>query len=86
MWGMETNKIAKGFIVTKRDDKRKLRILKRTVKRDGNKHRRNAFKLQMGKNPEEAHLAEEDLGGSESKTLNALDRPVGMLNEGHVKT
>jgi hypothetical protein len=31
----------------------------------------------MEKNPEEAHLAEEDLGGSESKGLNALDRPVG---------
>ncbi|HEV3237686.1 MAG TPA: hypothetical protein VGZ25_11900 [Gemmataceae bacterium] len=68
---------AEDVIVTQRDDKRKLRILKRTVKRDGNKHRRNALKRQMEKNPEEAHLAEEDLGGSESKGLNALDRPVG---------
>jgi hypothetical protein len=47
------------------------------VKRDGNKHCRNALKRQLAHSPEEAHLAEEDLGGSESKGLNALDRLVG---------
>ena len=61
--------------VTRRDDKRQLRNLKRTVKRSGNKHRRNALKRQLRENPEEAHRAEEDFGGDESKNMNALDRP-----------
>jgi hypothetical protein len=59
-----------------KDDKRKLRNLKRAVKRDGNKHRRNALKRQLQQSPEEAHLASEDLGGSASRNLNGLDRPV----------
>ncbi len=59
-----------------RDDKRKLRNLKRAVKRDGNKHRRNAYKRQLRENPEEAHRAQEDFGGSASSTRNGLDRPV----------
>lgn len=62
--------------VTRRDDKRQLRNLKRTVKRSGNKHRRNALKRQLREKPEEAHNAEEDFGGSESKNMNALDRPL----------
>lgn len=61
--------------MTSRDEKRKLRSLKRTVKRSGNKHRRNALKRQLRENPEEAHRAEEDFGGSESRNMNALDRP-----------
>ena len=60
----------------KKDDKRQLRNLKRAVKRDGNKHRRHALKRQLAANPEEAHLAKEDLGGSQSKNMNAMDRPV----------
>ncbi len=59
-----------------RDDKRKLRALKRAVKRDGNKHRRHAFKQQLRQNPEEAHLAQEDLGKGVSRDLNGLDRPA----------
>jgi hypothetical protein len=59
-----------------KDDKRKLRNRKRTVKRDGNKHRRNALKRQLQQSPEEAHLAAEDFGGSASRSLNGLDRPV----------
>ena len=58
------------------DDKRKLRELKRAVKRRGNKHRRNALKRQLQQNPEEAHAAEEDLGGKESRNFNGMDRPV----------
>jgi hypothetical protein len=58
------------------DDKRKLRELKRAVKRKGNKHRRHALKRQLKQEPHEAHLAEEDLGGSESRNMNRLDRPV----------
>ena len=61
----------------KRDDKRQLRILKRAVKRDGNKHRRNALKRQLQQNPEEAHLGEEDFGGSASRGMNGLDRTSG---------
>ncbi|MCI0682369.1 MAG: hypothetical protein L0Y71_09710 [Gemmataceae bacterium] len=59
-----------------RDDKRKLRILKKAVKRAGNKHRRHSLKRQLQENPDEAHLAEEDLGGNASRNMNALDRPV----------
>jgi hypothetical protein len=59
-----------------RDDKRKLRNLKRAVKRDGNKHRRNTLKRQLRESPAEAHLAEEDFGRSESSSMNGLDRPV----------
>jgi hypothetical protein len=59
-----------------RDDKRMLRTLKRTIKRDGNKHRRHTFKRQLRQNPEDAHLAEEDLGGRASRAMNGLDRPV----------
>jgi hypothetical protein len=58
------------------DDKRKLRELKRAIKRKGNKHRRHTLKRQLQQDPQEAHLAEEDLGGSESRDMNRLDRPV----------
>ena len=62
--------------MTLQDDKRKLRELKRAIKRDGNKHRRNALKRQLQQDPAEAHFAEEDLGGSKSQAMNGLDRPV----------
>ncbi|MBI3409460.1 MAG: hypothetical protein HY040_14050 [Planctomycetes bacterium] len=58
-----------------KDDKRKLRELKRAVKRGGNKHRRNALKRQLRDSPEEAHRAEADFGRNVSKDLNAIDRP-----------
>ena len=58
------------------DDKRKIRELKQAVKRRGNKHRRLSLKRQLDKDPEEAHLAKEDLGGKESRNFNGLDRPV----------
>jgi hypothetical protein len=57
----------------KKDDKRQLRNLKRLVKRDGVKHRRNQLKRQLRANPEEAHEAEEDFGRSVSRLLNGLD-------------
>jgi len=62
--------------VAKHDDKRQLRTLKRAIKRAGNKHRRQSLKQQLRHNPDEAHHAEEDLGGNRSDTLNAMDRPV----------
>jgi hypothetical protein len=58
------------------DDKRKLRELKKAIKRKGNKHRRHALKRQLQQDPRQAHLAQEDLGGSESRNMNRLDRPV----------
>jgi hypothetical protein len=58
------------------DDKRKLRNLKKAVKRKGNKHRRNTLKRQLQNAPDEAHRAQEDLGRSESRHMNRLDRPV----------
>ena len=61
--------------MTKKDDKRQLRILKRTVKRAGNKHRRHDLKRSLHEKPEEAHFAEENLGGNVSRDLNALDQP-----------
>ena len=62
--------------MTKHDDKRQLRNLKRAVKRAGNKHRRQSLKRQLERNPAEAHEAKEDLGGSLSRNMNGLDRPV----------
>jgi hypothetical protein len=54
-------------------DKRKMRDLKRTLKKRGNKHRRQALKKNLADNPEGAADAEEDLGGYRSDTLNKLD-------------
>lgn len=67
--------------MTKRDDKRQLRILKRVIKRRGGKHRRSTLKRQLQDNPEEAHLAEENFGRNVSKNLNALDRPLDETGE-----
>jgi len=58
------------------DDKRRLRNLKKAVKRKGNKHRRYALKRQLRQEPDEAHRAQEDVGSSQSRSLNRLDRPV----------
>jgi hypothetical protein len=54
-------------------DKRKMRELKRTLKKRGNKHRRQQLKKTLTDNPEEAAHAEEDLGRHRSDTLNKLD-------------
>lgn len=54
-------------------DKRKLRDLKRTLKKRGNKHRRQELKRDLAANPEEAAHAEEDLGRHRSEDLNGID-------------
>jgi hypothetical protein len=54
-------------------DKRKMRELKRTLKKRGNKHRRAQLKKDLAENPEEAAHSEEDLGRHRSDTLNRLD-------------
>jgi len=63
--------------MAERDDKRKLRELKRAVKQRGNKHRRAEYKRGLRENPEEAHLTAENFGRNSSQTMNGLDRPVG---------
>lgn len=55
------------------DDKRELRQLKRTIKRAGNKRRRQALKKDLERNPEEAAHSEHDFGRLSSETLNGLD-------------
>ena len=55
-------------------DKHKIRKLKRSVKKRGNKHRRAQLKKSLGENPEGAAEVSEDLGRSRSDTLNGMDQ------------
>ena len=55
-------------------EKRKLRELKRSVKKRGNKHRRAELKKSLTENPEEAAHAEADLGKHRSDLLNGIDK------------
>jgi hypothetical protein len=55
-------------------DKRKLRQLKRSIKRAGNKSRRQSLKRDLVENPEEAHRTEFEFGRDSSTGLNALDQ------------
>ena len=55
-------------------DKHKLRKLKRSLKKRGNKHRRAELKRNLSEKPEEAAEAEEDLGRHRSDAMNGLDR------------
>lgn len=63
-------------------DKRKLRDLKRTLKKRGNKHRRAELKKNLTENPEEAAHAEENLGRHRSDTLNKLDNDSTRKKKG----
>lgn len=58
-------------------DKRKLRELKRTIKKRGNKTRRAALKRNLADNPDEAAHAVESLGRHVSVHYNGLDRKPG---------
>ena len=55
-------------------DKYKIRELKRSVKKRGNKHRRAHLKKSLRENPEGAAEVEEDLGRFRSDTLNGMDK------------
>lgn len=57
-------------------DKKRQRKLKRIIKRDGNKKRRQFLKHTLRDNPEEAHLEDDcfDFGHESSEQLNDLDR------------
>jgi hypothetical protein len=54
-------------------EKRELRKLKRTIKRAGNKKRRQQLKRDLSENPAEAHESEFDFGRDSSRGLNGLD-------------
>jgi hypothetical protein len=54
-------------------DKRFYRVLKRHVKRQGNRHRRRQLKRSLADDPAEAHLVEPDFGRDTSVHLNGLD-------------
>jgi hypothetical protein len=56
------------------DDKRRHRQLKRDIKKAGNRARRHQLKRSLQENPEEAHLAEPDIGHNTSAPLNGIDQ------------
>ena len=60
--------------MTRRDDKRMQRELKRSIKKAGNKRRRKSLKEDLRKSPEEAAHSEEDLGRYASESLNGIDQ------------
>jgi hypothetical protein len=64
------------------DDKRELRQLKRTIKRAGNKRRRQALKKDLERNPEEAAHSDFDFGRLSSETLNGLDDDATRRQDG----
>lgn len=55
------------------DQKKFYRELKRTIKKDGNRQRRNFLKKTLAECPELAHEAEFDFGRASSKWLNGID-------------
>jgi len=55
-------------------EKRKLRELKRSIKKRGNKHRRQELKKTLAENPEEAAHVEEDFGRHCSAEMNGIDK------------
>ena len=55
-------------------DKRQYRQLKRTVKRTGNKRRRQHLKRELAERPEDAPYSEFDFGCDQSANLNGMDR------------
>lgn len=55
-------------------DKRQMRKLKRDVKRAGNKRRRQHFKRELERNPEEAAHTEFTFGDDSSAAFNGMDQ------------
>ena len=55
-------------------DKRLYRRLKRTVKRAGNKRRRQFFKRELAESPEGAPFSVFEFGRSSSESMNGLDQ------------
>ncbi len=71
------------------DDKRGYRKLKRTIKKAGNRKRRQHLKRALTENPEEAAHLQFDFGRDSSATLNGNDLDAtrrrndecGMMND-----
>ena len=55
-------------------DKRELRKLKRTIKKAGNKRRRQSLKRDLREHPEDAAHSEFEFDNDSSEALNGLDR------------
>jgi hypothetical protein len=55
-------------------DKKELRQLKRTIKKAGNKRRRQSLKRDLRDNPEDAAHSVFEFGDDSSATLNGMDR------------
>ncbi len=69
-----TNPAASGGVPTHMDqEKRRHRQLKRSLKRAGNKSRRQHLKRQLTEQPDEAADAEFDYGRHSSADLNGID-------------
>jgi hypothetical protein len=62
-------------------DKRRMRDLKRSVKRAGNKHRRRELKRDLAENPEGAAESEETFGGNSSAGFNGMDQDATRRRE-----
>jgi hypothetical protein len=60
--------------MAQRDDKRQYRKLKRTIKKAGNRKRRQHLKRALTDKPEQCDRSDFDYGRDSSATLNANDR------------
>lgn len=67
-------------------EKRRQRELKRIIKRQGNKKRRQQLKKSLRVNPDEAHLEDDlfDFGWESSEPLNDLDRRHKKDDDGKI--
>lgn len=63
-------------------EKRKLRELKRSLKRAGNKSRRQQLKRDLEERPEEAAHSEFDYGRKSSAGLNGFDKDATRRKPG----
>jgi hypothetical protein len=57
------------------DDKRRVRVLKRTIKKAGNRKRRQHLKNTLRDDPASAADADFNFGRDSSASLNGADRP-----------
>ena len=82
MDGQELNLAAAPRIQTGMDpDKRLYRRLKRTIKRTGNKRRRQFFKRELAERPEDAPFSEFEFGKNSSEGMNGLDQDATRRRE-----
>jgi hypothetical protein len=63
------------------NEKRERRLLKREIKRAGNKHRRQRLKRSLAEDPEGAAFEEPSVGRYRSADLNGQDRDPRRLRD-----